>query len=130
MGHALRRSAEQRRDKRAVKSGLVVEVDRQAYPVLNLSTGGLSIGEAGFGFAPGRKLFLTLSHAANPAEKAFLYGYVVWVDLFRKAVGVDFAKPSEHAYRYLEATMTSSGRRPRLKVKPRKQTGWLGRIFK
>jgi hypothetical protein len=126
IGLRLRQRTEQRRDKRAAKSGLVVEVNRQVYPVLNFSAGGLLIGDVSFGLVTGQKVFLTLFHQSNPSDKAFLYGHVVWLDIFRKAVGVDFMKPSDHAYSYLETMLTSSARRP--KPKPKK-VGWLKRVF-
>ena len=121
-----RLDTEQRRDKRAAKSGLMVEIDRQRYPVLNFSAGGLLIGDAGFGFVTGKKVFLTLFHASNPSDKAFLYGHVIWLDIFRKVVGIDFVTPSEHSYRYLETMLTSSSRRPQPKAK---KVGFLKRLF-
>lgn len=122
-----RQDTEQRRDKRAAKSGLMVEVDRQRYLVLNFSAGGLLIGDASLGFVTGRKVFLTLFHKSNPTDKAFLYGHVVWLDIFRKVVGIDFATPSDHSYRYLESMLTASGRRPQPKAK--KKVGLLRRLF-
>ena len=121
-----RQDIDQRRDKRAAKSGLMVEVDRQRYSVLNFSAGGLLIGDASLGFVTGKKVFLTLFHESNPNDKAFLYGHVVWLDIFRKVVGIDFATPSEHSYRYLETMLTSSVRRPQPKPK---KVGLLKRLF-
>lgn len=118
-------SGEQRKDRRATRSGLQVQIDRQTYPVLNFSAGGLLIGDAGVGFGQGKKLFLTLFHASNPSDKAFLYGHVVWLDSFRKVVGIDFMKPSEHSYRYLESMMSGSQRRP----KPQPKPGLIKRLF-
>lgn len=123
----LRQAVEQRRDKRAAKSGLMVEVDRQRYMVLNFSAGGLLIGDASLGFVTGKKVFLTLFHESNPTDKAFLYGHVVWLDIFRKVVGVDFVTPSERSYKYLESMLTASARRPQ--PKPKKKAGLLRRLF-
>ncbi|MDF1791065.1 MAG: PilZ domain-containing protein [Thalassobaculaceae bacterium] len=122
----MRQGNEQRRDKRAAKSGLKVEINRQCYPVMNFSAGGLLIGEAGFGFVTGRKVFLTLFHESRPSDKAFLYGHVIWLDIFRKVVGIDFVTPSEHSFQYLEAMLTATSRRP--KPKPKKKS-LLGRLF-
>jgi|GEM_PF-5726248 len=124
----LRQGTDQRRDKRAARSGLKVEVNRQVYPVENFSAGGLLIGDTTFGFVTGQKIFLTLFHEAKPSEKAFLYGHVIWMDIFRKVVGVDFVTPSEHAYTYLESMLTSSKRSQTAKPKAKKKT-LLGRLF-
>lgn len=124
----LRQSSDQRRDKRAARSGLKVEVNRQVYPVVNFSAGGLLIGEVSFGLIIGQKVLLTLFHDSHPSDKAFLYGHVVWLDTFRKVVGVDFATPSEHSYKYLESMLTAAPNRSKSGGRPKKK-GLLQRIF-
>lgn len=105
----------------------MVEIDRQRYTVLNFSAGGLLIGDASLGFVTGKKVFLTLFHESNPTDKAFLYGHVAWLDIFRKVVGIDFLTPSDHSYRYLETMLTGSARRRQPKAK---KPGLLNRLFK
>ena len=120
---------QQRQDKRFLRAGLVVEINRQKYPVAIFSIGGMLIGNASTGFLVGQKIFLTLFQEQKPADKTFLYGYVVRVDIFERIVGIDFVKPSEDAFQYLEELGSPSRTAGRPVAKP-KSTGLFGKLFK
>lgn len=114
-----------------MRLGLTAKVDHVDYPVVNYSVGGLLLGNAGMGFSVGQRIFMTIYLETRPAQKIFLYGYVVWTSFFDKLVGVDFAKPSEDALRFLEGlSLPARGAPPRRPTGPQKKEGWLGRLLK
>jgi len=118
----------QRQDKRFSRSGLAAEINRQQYPVINLSVGGMLIGNASIGFAPRQKIFFTLYRTGTPNETAFLYGYVARIDIFERVVGIDFEKPTDHAFKYLEGLRMP----PRTPPGPRITAGkksWIRRFL-
>jgi hypothetical protein len=129
MNYQSRPKHQQRQDKRFLRSGLVVEVNRQPYPVVNFSIGGMLIGNASTGFLVGQKIFLTLFQEQKPTDKTFLYGYVVRVDIFERIVGVDFVKPSDDAFQYLEKLRSPfrTGGKPIAKAK---SAGLFAKLFK
>ena len=117
---------QQRRDRRSSRGGLVASINRQDHPVLNYAIGGLLLGDCRMPVMVGQRLFVTLYQRNRPKERAFVYGVVVRLDRLTHEVALDFEKPSEETFAFLEKLQSRAvGPRRKPPKKPRGMFGWL-----
>lgn len=127
-GYSGRPLHQQRRDRRSSRGDLVASINRQDHPVLNYAIGGLLLGECRMPVMVGQRLFVTLFQRARPQDRAFVYGIVVRLDRLAHEVALDFEKPSEETFAFLEKMQSRAiGRRRKVPVQPRGVLGWLRR---